>query len=176
MMTKIGSSPVNQLEWFTVSLRVNFFFSQQTPFKLLGSGVHIMAQQKGIWPGTMRVWVQSLALLNGLRIQCCCELWCRLQIWLSLASCRLAATALIRPLAWEPPYATGEALKRQKHTHAQSNLCRRENMGTKEKAWDQSWGSLVSVDVLPRRQEEWDTWSLPFREVTESLPPRVRSH
>ena len=27
---------------------------------------------------------------------------------------RLAATAPIRPLAWEPPYATGAALKRQK--------------------------------------------------------------
>ena len=27
---------------------------------------------------------------------------------------RLAATALIRPLAWEPPYAMGAALKRQK--------------------------------------------------------------
>ena len=27
---------------------------------------------------------------------------------------RLAATALIRPLAWEPPYATGAALKRTK--------------------------------------------------------------
>jgi len=27
---------------------------------------------------------------------------------------RGAATALIRPLAWEPPYATGVALKRQK--------------------------------------------------------------
>ena len=28
--------------------------------------------------------------------------------------CRLVATALIPPLAWEPPYATGVALKRQK--------------------------------------------------------------
>ena len=28
--------------------------------------------------------------------------------------CRLAATALIRPLAWEPPYATGAALKNTK--------------------------------------------------------------
>ena len=28
--------------------------------------------------------------------------------------CRLAATARIRPLAWEPPYATGAALKRKK--------------------------------------------------------------
>ena len=28
--------------------------------------------------------------------------------------CRPAAIALIRPLAWEPPYAAGAALKRQK--------------------------------------------------------------
>ena len=28
--------------------------------------------------------------------------------------CRLVATALIGPLAWEPPYAMGVALKRQK--------------------------------------------------------------
>ena len=28
--------------------------------------------------------------------------------------CRPAATAPIRPLAWEPPYAMGEALGRQK--------------------------------------------------------------
>ena len=33
----------------------------------------------------------------------CCELWCR-----------LAATVLIRSLAWEPPYAVGAAIKRQK--------------------------------------------------------------
>ena len=28
--------------------------------------------------------------------------------------CRPAATALIQPLAWEPPHAVGAALKRQK--------------------------------------------------------------
>ena len=28
--------------------------------------------------------------------------------------CRLVATALIRPLAWEPPYATGVALEKAK--------------------------------------------------------------
>ena len=28
--------------------------------------------------------------------------------------CRLAAAALIQTLAWEPPYAVGAALKRQK--------------------------------------------------------------
>ena len=34
-------------------------------------------------------------------------------LWLWLW-CRLAATALIRPLAWELPYATGAALKKTK--------------------------------------------------------------
>ena len=33
---------------------------------------------------------------------------------LDLASLWLAAAAPIRPLAWEPPYAAGVALKRQK--------------------------------------------------------------
>ena len=51
----------------------------------------------------MRLRVQSLASLSGLRIQRFCELWCR-----------SAATALIRPLAWEPPYAEGAALEKTK--------------------------------------------------------------
>ena len=29
--------------------------------------------------GTMRLWIPSLASSSGLRIQCCRELWCRLQ-------------------------------------------------------------------------------------------------
>ena len=49
--------------------------------------------------GTMRLWVWSLALLSGLRIQHCCELWCR-----------PAAVAPIWPLAWEYPYAAVTAL------------------------------------------------------------------
>ena len=42
------------------------------------------------------------------------------QTWLGSHSsllwlwCRLAATAMIQPLAWEPPYAVGVALKRKK--------------------------------------------------------------
>ena len=45
-----------------------------------------------------------------------CGVGCRfvldpLLLWLW---CRLAAVALIRPLAWEPPYAAGVALKNQK--------------------------------------------------------------
>ena len=35
--------------------------------------------------------------------------WLWLWLW-----CRLAAVASIQPLAWKPPYTSGEALKRQK--------------------------------------------------------------
>ena len=36
--------------------------------------------------------------------------WVAVALWLW---CRLAPAAPIRPLAWEPPYAAGSALKRQ---------------------------------------------------------------
>ena len=88
-----------------------------------------MVQWKRIQLGTMRLQVQSLALLSGLRIR-----WCRSQTWLGSSvavSCgvgcrrgldpvllwlwrRPVAVAPIRPLAWEPPYAVGVALKIQK--------------------------------------------------------------
>ena len=81
-------------------------------------GVLIMAQRKWIRLGTMRLRVRSLALLGGLRIQCCHELWCRCRhgsgptlLWLWH---RPAASAPIQPLAWEPPFTAGAALKRQK--------------------------------------------------------------
>ena len=41
-----------------------------------------VAQQKQIRLETMRFWVQSLALLSGLRIRRCPQLWCRSQTWL----------------------------------------------------------------------------------------------
>ena len=66
----------------------------------------VLVQWKWTWLGTTRLQIQSLALLSGisgLRIRCCRELWCR-----------LATTVPIRPLAWQPPYAMGAALKRQK--------------------------------------------------------------
>ena len=47
----------------------------------------------------MRMQVQSLALLSGLRIWHCCELWHR-----------PASVALTGPLARELPYAVGVAL------------------------------------------------------------------
>ena len=65
----------------------------------------------------MRLWVLSLALLSGLRIQRFVSGVGRRHgpdialLWLWR---RPADTALIRPLAWEPPYAVGAAQKGQK--------------------------------------------------------------
>ena len=55
-----------------------------------------------------------MALLNGLRIWHCRELWCRLPMQLRVCVAVAGATALIRPLAWEPPHAVGAALKSKK--------------------------------------------------------------
>ena len=41
-----------------------------------------MVQRKQIQLETMKLSVQSLALVSGLRIQRCCEPWYRLQMWL----------------------------------------------------------------------------------------------
>ena len=79
--------------------------------------------------------VQSLASLSeGSGIAVSCGVGCRrssdpMLLWLR---CRPVATALIGPLAWEPPYAAEAALekaKRQKqkqkqttHTHSKGNI------------------------------------------------------
>ena len=71
-------------------------------------GVPIVAQQKRTRLVFLKMWVQSLALLIGLRIQSRHELWCRSKtqlrssvvLWLCL---RPAAIAPIQLLAWEPP-------------------------------------------------------------------------
>ena len=70
--------------------------------------------------GFMRLWVQSLASLSGLRILCCRELSCGVGgrpgsdpalLW---PWHRPAAVALLRPLAWEPPYGVGAVLESKK--------------------------------------------------------------
>ena len=66
----------------------------------------------------MRMWVQSPALLSGLRISSAvsCSVGYRLGLDLALLwhRHRLATIAPIRPLAWELPCAVSAALKRQK--------------------------------------------------------------
>ena len=72
----------------------------------------------GIQIGTMRLQIRSLASLSGLRIWHCHELWCWSQTWLgsgiAVAWHRPLAIAPITPLAWEPPYAAGATLEKEK--------------------------------------------------------------
>ena len=76
----------------------------------------------------MRLQVQSLPLLSGLTIRRCRELWCRLQtqlgsgIAVAVAVVRVVATAPIRPLAWEPPYAAGAAQRNSKKTKKKKKM------------------------------------------------------
>ena len=92
---------LNQSSTFTISmegislLKINFLKKHNPEFPSWLRG-NISDQHP------LRTPVRSLALLSELRIQRCCELWCR-----------PAATALIQPLAWEPPNASSVALKRQ---------------------------------------------------------------
>ena len=64
----------------------------------------------------MMMRVLSLALLSGLGVAMSCGVGLRggLDLVLLWLWCRTAAVAPIQPLAWEPPYATGVALKTKK--------------------------------------------------------------
>ena len=83
------------------SLELTFYnkFSSRSKIKTIKFGVPIMAQWKPIRLASMRSQIRSLALLIGLRIQCCHKLqckhchepWCGLQTWLE--SCNVVAVA-----------------------------------------------------------------------------------
>ena len=59
---------------------LSLYTIQRYSFKKGWVGVPFVAQRKRIQLGTMRFPVRSLASLSGLRIPCCCELWCRSQM------------------------------------------------------------------------------------------------
>ena len=84
-------------------------------FKNCESGVPTVVQWKQIQLVSMRMQVQSLGSLSGLRISIAvsCGVGCRHSLdpallWLWH---RLAAAAPIQPLAWELSYAPSMALK-----------------------------------------------------------------
>ena len=61
---------------------------------------------------SMRIWVWFLALISGLRTWHCCKLWLESGIVMSVVWA--SAVGLMQLLAWELPYASGEALKKKK--------------------------------------------------------------
>ena len=68
-------------------------------------------QRKQIQLETLRPWPRSGGLQSGAAVSCgvgCRHGWDPTLLWLW---CRPAAVALTGPLAWEPPYAAGAALK-----------------------------------------------------------------
>ena len=74
-----------------------------------------MAQQKRIPLVSMRMQVRTPALLSGLSIWRCHELWYGPQTWLrSCVVVAVAATAPIQTLDWEPLHAEGAAIKSKK--------------------------------------------------------------
>ena len=82
------------------------------------SEVLINISLNAIFKQSIQYYDQSLALLSRLRIWHCYELgvgrrYTSDPVWLWLWL-RPVATAPIRLLAWDPPYALGMALKRQK--------------------------------------------------------------
>ena len=76
-----------------------------------------------LWVGTdlvsMKMWVRSLTLFSGLRIQCCYKLRHRSKMQLdsdiAMAVAQTGSWALIRPLAQELLDASG-TVKRKKNT------------------------------------------------------------
>ena len=102
--------------------------SSRTPWL----GVPIVAQQKQIWLASIRTQVRSLASLNGLRNRCRHSL----DLVLLQLCCRAAAIAPIRPLAWEPLYAIGVALKRQKNKAKQKKKPKKNSLGASHTPYD----------------------------------------
>ena len=86
--------------------------------KYILPGVPTVVQRKWIRLVYMRMQIRFLALFSGLgssaAVSCGVSRRCGLDLALLWLWHRPAATAQIRPLAWELPYALGAALKGQK--------------------------------------------------------------
>ena len=73
--------------------------------------------------------------------------WVKDLAWLWLW-CNLVAVAPIRSLAWEPPYATGEALNSKKQNETKQN--------SKTQDFDSMYGTKKN-QVGKRSREWWDS-------------------
>ena len=102
----------------------------------------------------MRLRVQSLALLSGLRIHVAVisGVGCRrgsdpalLWLW-----CRPAAPAPIRPLAWEPPYAVGAAQEMAKKDEKKTKTKTKTYSVSRQNAQEDFLENAIAVDFHQR--------------------------
>ena len=116
----------------------------------MNHGVPIVVQQKWTQLVSMRMWFWSLASLSRSRIQRCCELCCRLQICLGSSFLwlwhRLAATALMGPLAWELPYTTG-VQKKAKKAKKKKNMKHALDFKVSSQNWNTSWDKASHMAI-----------------------------
>ena len=75
-----GLDSFSRNHFFFVLFFGSYMRNSSSSIKVVSRGVPVLAQWKQIRLGTMRLPVQSLALLSGLRIRHCCELWCGSQV------------------------------------------------------------------------------------------------
>ena len=106
-----------------------------------------LSEDAGSNPGLAQ-WVKDLACLAA---SCLVGHRCGSDPTLLWLWCRLVATALIRPLAWQPPYAAGAALKKgQKTKHIKSNQIK-SNQKKKFPPWCSGLRILFyQLGLLPR--------------------------
>ena len=80
-------------------------------------------------------WPHSVAEGSSVAWSCCVGRSCGSDPTLPWLWCRLAAAVPFRPLAWEPPYATSAALKKQKPKSKHLN-------------WE-DWSSVLNIPTYP---------------------------
>ena len=76
-------------------------------------------------------WPHSVGEGSRIVMNCNVGRRCSSDLVLLCLWCRLAAVAPIRLLAWEPPYATGAALKRQKKKKKKKKNAQKKGVGEK---------------------------------------------
>ena len=93
--------------------------------------------------------------------------------------CRLAAVALILPLAWEPPYAVGEALKRQQQQQQQQQKKKNRKTPKNQSATyplDLGVEQIKTLEILPWKigiercgsfSHSWESGPLPHSLATQ---------
>ena len=111
----------------------------------------------------MRLRVRSLASFSRLRIWRCHELWRR-----------LVAAILIRPLAWEPLYTTGVALKKKRQKKKKSGNCRRDRTRKKKRGREERKEGRKRKEkktILVKKKQNKNPFLSTYTTTTNRVPP-----